>query len=69
MEPPYIEWSEKFVVGHKGLDGEHRRFVDLINATYVAVANSQAEKEVSPLLDGIMDLAGQHFRRENAILI
>ena len=32
-----LPWSENFAVGHKVLDAEHRRLVDLINEVADAV--------------------------------
>ncbi|MFC1673781.1 bacteriohemerythrin [Pseudomonadota bacterium] len=62
-----IELIESLKTGHDGIDEDHARIVDAINALWDAM-----EGEVSPcapaLLDGFMELCEEHFRNEEKIL-
>lgn len=69
MESLQIIWSDSFKVGHAQLDEEHKRFVELINTIYIAGNSRWACNEMNPLLDGLVFLADQHFKHENAVLI
>jgi hemerythrin len=64
-----IVWSNAFEVGHEGLDSEHRRLVDLINAIYAAGSVLWSRNKVGSLLDDLSNAVRQHFRNENSILL
>ncbi len=64
-----IIWSDEYKIGHEQLDNEHRLFVELINTIYAGAGFPWFGARLNSLLDDIYQLAGQHFRNENAILL
>ncbi|WP_312550315.1 hemerythrin domain-containing protein [Massilia sp.] len=52
-------WSDRFVLGHGGMDATHREFVDLVGAML-----SASDSELSRLLDAFADHAERHFDEE-----
>lgn len=63
-----LHWNDNFAVGHKGLDAEHRRLVEIINGILVAdhslLTNDQLKVSVNTLTLATVE----HFRHENAVL-
>jgi hemerythrin-like metal-binding protein len=68
----WLPWSEAFSIGHEGLDGEHRRLVELINDVIAAVHSKTESEQPSDLLPNLLqtlrETAVAHLRNENAIL-
>jgi len=65
VEP--FPWSDAFAVGDAGLDGEHRRMVDLINEICFDGTAARCDT-IGALLGELQFLSEAHFRNEEAVL-
>ncbi len=63
-----LPWSETFSIGHRELDAEHRRMVDLINQICFACDASQPARQPLILLRELESLTEEHFEHEEAVL-
>lgn len=52
-------WSDRFLLGHGGMDATHREFVDLVGALL-----SAPDGELGRLLDAFAEHAERHFNEE-----
>jgi hemerythrin len=62
-----LPWSDRFAVGHKTIDRQHRLLVDQINEIAEAV-HLNDHGRLSTLFGSLRALAVEHFRDENALL-
>jgi hemerythrin-like metal-binding protein len=62
-----LKWQEMFSVGHRQLDAEHRRLLDIINAIHAA-ETAGALIQTTRLLNDFHVNAMEHFRHENALI-
>jgi hemerythrin-like metal-binding protein len=62
-----LKWQETFSVGHRQLDAEHRRLLDIINAIHEAETGG-ALTQATHLLNDLHLTAMEHFRHENALI-
>jgi hemerythrin len=60
-----LPWGEAFIVGHAGLDAEHRRIVEIINAIG---ADCETAGNPPDLLAGLRSAVATHFQHEDRIL-
>ena len=67
-ETPFLPWREEFVIGHEGLDAEHRRLADMINEINAAERAGMASQQMNAIVDRLRCLAVDHFQHENSIL-
>ena len=64
----HLPWSESYAVGHKVLDAEHRRLVELINEVDDAIQSGASPERVAGLLRVLRAVAVEHIRQENTVL-
>jgi hemerythrin len=62
-----VEITRSFEIEVDIIDSDHRRLVDIINEIIHAIDGGQPEKCLD-LVPGFVDLAKQHFKREEALL-
>jgi hemerythrin len=65
--PPALPWTDSFCVGVEALDNDHRALVRLINDV-CEVWDVGEEQRALAALDVLCELAGEHFRKEEAVL-
>ena len=63
-----LPWSETFSLGHRELDAEHRRMVDLINQICLACDANQRARQPLTLLRELQSLTERHIEHEEAML-
>ncbi len=68
MGPPLIAWSEALAVGHRELDAQHSRLVELMNEIHAAERAKQALHQLAPLLSTLRLAMEDHLRHENAVM-
>lgn len=61
-----IQWTDDFVIGHAGIDGEHRRMLELINEA--AAAAHRKDASLASALQSLREATAEHLRNENRIL-
>lgn len=63
-----LRWSANFAVGHKKLDRQHRRLVELINDVCDTVLFQRDPRRLENLLKVLRAGTVEHIRQENALL-
>ncbi|TAN52501.1 MAG: hypothetical protein EPN26_07890 [Rhodospirillales bacterium] len=63
-----FDWKPEVSVGHLGLDGEHRYFIELINRLTLLLASNAGQQEIIELLALLEAETEIHFRHEEEIL-
>ena len=58
-----IKWEDRFNTGIDEIDRQHRKLVALINE-FGMICGKAGEKEISQLLDAMVDYAVYHFQTE-----
>ncbi|CAA6604286.1 putative Hemerythrin-like protein [Rhodospirillaceae bacterium LM-1] len=61
-------WRDEYSVGHLGLDGEHRYFIELINRLSLALASSFPRQEILDILIMLESETDIHFQHEEEVL-
>ncbi|MBF0273944.1 MAG: bacteriohemerythrin [Nitrospinae bacterium] len=59
-----IAWSDDYSVGVFEMDEQHKHLVNLINELFDAVKHGAQQNETVRVLDGILDYAATHFKKE-----
>lgn len=72
MEDKWIIWSEKFEVGYKRVDDQHRELINIINDLHAAESGDLSIPEVKDrfkiILKRTVDYATYHFATEEKIM-
>lgn len=64
----FMVWSDRFALGIRVLDNEHKQLFDIINSLHDAVHDGEEQKAIGSILDALVDYAEGHFQREEAYL-
>ena len=62
-----VVYKDEYVLGHKGIDGDHRKLFDLINAIHGTILEGDIEV-CQRLFKSFHQLAANHFAQEEAVL-
>lgn len=65
---PLIVWNEKYNLGVKEIDEQHRKWADCINALHSSIGHRASCEEVRNAISGLKDYTRKHFTYEEAIL-
>jgi hemerythrin len=65
---PYIEWSQKLMVGHKDIDGDHRKLVDLVNRLHDAMKSGKSKDVLGAVLGSLIEYTKNHFAMEETLM-
>ena len=65
-----MAWSDHFVTGIDPVDQQHRMLVNMINAAapHLVSGDDEAQREVGPLLDKLIQYAATHFKYEEMLM-
>lgn len=63
-----FDWKEEYSVGHLGLDGEHRYFIELVNRLSLVMTSTIPRHEVLDLLILLESETDVHFQHEEEVL-
>jgi hemerythrin len=61
-------WSDDFSIGHLGLDGEHRYFIELVNRLSLILMTHAPRQDLIDLLVLLESETEIHFRHEEDVL-
>lgn len=61
----YIEWDEKYSVGIKQIDKQHKHFVGIMNKLFKAMQTDK-DNAVSKIVEELVAYASDHFATEEA---
>ncbi|WP_202319866.1 bacteriohemerythrin [Archaeoglobus neptunius] len=59
-----ISWSDKFSVGVKTIDEQHRKLVEMLNELHGAMKIGKGKEALSNILESMFDYAKEHFATE-----
>jgi methyl-accepting chemotaxis protein len=65
---PSLAWSDRLSVGHGAVDQDHRQLFTLFNDLSDAMRSGQTKSVIAAVLDQLLDYAGGHFQREEALM-
>ena len=63
-ETPSLEWNDRFSVGNRALDEDHKRLFQLFNELSWAMRAGKAKAAIAPVLDALIQYTAVHFKRE-----
>ncbi len=63
-----IEWSDKYRIGIKTIDAQHKQLIELINELNVAMATGESTNVLSDILSGLTQYTRIHFAYEEKLL-
>jgi hemerythrin len=61
---PFVEWQPRFEIGIPSIDGEHRRFFELINELHAAIVAGSGQVRRREALAELAAYAEAHFAGE-----
>ncbi len=64
MNNVLVQWSERFSVGSKIIDEQHKHLVDLLNQFFNLFIEKQSENKIEKILDELKEYARIHFKTE-----
>jgi len=65
---PLISWSDKYSIGVKILDDQHKGLIDLVNELHAAMMVGQAQSAAGPVLKKLLDYTRIHFSAEERFM-
>jgi hemerythrin len=64
----FVDWDEKYSVGIKDIDTQHKRLFDLINEFYEAVKDGKIAAGTAKVIDGLLSYTVFHFGFEERLM-
>lgn len=64
-----IQWSDSLSVGVSEIDKQHQTLVKMINDLHDAMRQAKGSDVLGPLLNGLIDYAGDHFKTEERYFV
>ncbi len=65
----FFTWDEKYSVGIKMIDSQHKQLFELISRFYEAICQKEAKRGMSEALQGLVDYTKTHFMTEEAYML
>ncbi|MFQ5428351.1 MAG: bacteriohemerythrin [Thermodesulfobacteriota bacterium] len=65
---PFIAWNDRYSVGVKAFDTQHRRLFDLINDVHEAMAMDSGKERMGSILNELIDYTENHFSEEEKLM-
>ena len=63
-----VSWSDDFSVGIGHIDGQHRRWMDLINVLHDAMVRGETDDVVDAVLLDVLEYTRTHFQEEETLM-
>lgn len=63
-----IDWSSEYSVGVEELDGQHRRWIEIMNELETALDSDLASQATSKALQAMIEYTQEHFSREEELM-
>jgi hemerythrin len=64
----YFTWEEKYSVGVKAIDEQHKKLIDLINTLYEAMRSGKGKEVLTKTIDSLIDYTKYHFDAEEKLM-
>lgn len=65
---PIVAWSDILLVGHEGIDADHRRIFEIADRLHAGMRDAGAGRLVKVVLAELTDYTITHFAREEALM-
>jgi hemerythrin-like metal-binding protein len=65
---PIIEWSERYAVGVRAIDGQHRQMLDLVNRVLGSLGPGRELYEALEVLRELLRATEHHFATEERLM-
>lgn len=63
-----LEWNQKFDLGVRQIDKQHRKLIELINDVHDAFATQKPSSEIQKILSALSEYTHKHFAEEEALM-
>lgn len=63
-----VKWTDKFSVGIKEIDNQHRGLVIIINELFTYMSDGKAKDKLNEVFDHLTDYTRKHFSTEELML-
>lgn len=65
----FIQWDDKYLVGHTLIDFDHQMLINITNELFSRVDNGFTQEEISQTISCLNDYVKRHFEREESLFI
>ncbi|MFH1687400.1 MAG: bacteriohemerythrin [bacterium] len=65
----FIEWKERYSVGHDDLDEDHQEIISIINDLWSILKAEPTPGQVLEILDRLLEYTETHFQREQQVMV
>jgi len=59
-----LQWNEKYSVGVKEIDNQHKKFIEIMNSLYAAVYAGEDKDKLAEILLNLTNYKDNHFELE-----
>lgn len=63
-----VQWSDRYLIGVKEIDAQHKYFVTLVNELHNKMQQHQIEEIKTTLVPKLVDYVHKHFKDEERIM-
>jgi hemerythrin len=65
---PFFQWKERYAVGIREIDEQHKELVSLLNELYEAMHAGKGREALGRILTGLMGYTRRHFATEERLM-
>jgi hemerythrin len=65
---PLIQWNDRYSVGVRSLDAQHRQLINVLNRLHEAMSTAQARQALPVLMQELGSYATAHLQAEEQLL-
>ena len=62
-----LQWNKELEIGIENVDSQHKQLINMINELTLAVEYNQQNSSLLPIVDRLLEYAGNHFQVESGI--
>jgi len=64
----FIQWEDRYCIGHDIVDGQHQRLFDLINRLQQNCSGEVDRDDILQAINSLVDYALEHFADEESLM-
>lgn len=64
----FYEWQDKFSVGNKSMDDQHKKMIGILNSLHDAMKEGKAAKEITSIVNEMAEYTKFHFSSEEQLM-
>ena len=65
---PLIDWNDRYSVGVRSLDAQHRQLIDILNQLHQAMSTANSQQVLPALMRQLSQYATAHLQAEERML-